>query len=105
MKLAELEPHWLIHAGRRVGMMFRSPADRSWFQIVMAEPNFSIREQWKLAADASPESNSQTAGAVWQFEGGIENADFQTLTLYPSVDGSRGGLWHGWIRNGEASSA
>ena len=108
MRLTELDPHWLVKDGRRVGMMFRSPRDRDWFQIVTAEPINNRREQWALAhAAAGPDSKSQTAcfDTVWQFEGGIENASFDTLTLHPSVDGSSGGLWHGWIRNGEAVPA
>lgn len=107
MRLSELEPRWLIRDGRRVGMMFRSPVDRDWFQIVPAEPIGSTRDQWALAAAAAPGCKSQTAGqgVIWNFAGGIDAADFETLTLHPSVDGSRGGLWHGWIQNGEARDA
>jgi hypothetical protein len=107
MKLAELEPRWLEKDGRRVGCTFRCPTDRRWWQIIPAEP-LDRRDQWSLAKAANGDDwNLQAAGpgVVWQFEGGIENASFDTLTLSPSVDGSRGGLWHGWIRNGEATNA
>jgi hypothetical protein len=107
MKLAELEPRWLEKDGRRVGCTFRCPTDLKWWQIIPAEP-LDRREQWSLAKAANGDDcNLQAAGpgVVWQFDGGIENASFDTLTLSPSVDGSRGGLWHGWIRNGEATNA
>jgi hypothetical protein len=105
--LLELDPAWLILDGRRVGFMFRSPKDPAWHQIVLAEPIDQRREQWRLAAEAVPDSKSQTAGpgVVWTFEGGIDAGDFSTLTVFPSVDGSAGGLWHGWIQNGEARDA
>ena len=37
----------------------------------------------------------------WTVAGGIENATFDTMTVTPSLDGSAGGLWHGFITNGE----
>ena len=38
---------------------------------------------------------------LWVVAGGIEHADFSTLSVTPSLDGSQGGLWHGFITNGE----
>lgn len=40
-------------------------------------------------------------GTHWAIAGGIENAAFETLTVTPSLDGSPGGNWHGFITNGE----
>jgi hypothetical protein len=37
-------------------------------------------------------------GFLWRRAG----ETFETLTLSPSVDASRAGCWHGFIRNGEA---
>lgn len=37
----------------------------------------------------------------WTIVGGVENASFETMTVKPSLDGSKGGLWHGFITNGE----
>lgn len=36
---------------------------------------------------------------LWQRSG----EDFDTLTLSPSVDASKQGHWHGWIKNGEVT--
>jgi hypothetical protein len=40
-------------------------------------------------------------GVVWKIADGIESASFETLTVHPSIDGSAGGLWHGFIKNGD----
>lgn len=37
----------------------------------------------------------------WAIAGGIENASFETLTVTPSIDGSAGGNWHGFVTNGD----
>lgn len=42
---------------------------------------------------------NQSSG--WKITGGIENASFETMTVTPSIDGSAGGLWHGFITNGQ----
>ena len=103
-QLASLDPFWLMKDGKRVGFSFVCPSDPAWRQIVLAE-RFTMREQWALTNEARPESarNSQTAGTAWTIQGGIENATWDTMTVHPSVDGSHGGLWHGWILNGACS--
>lgn len=37
----------------------------------------------------------------WTVEGGIANASFETISVTPSLDGSAGGNWHGYVTNGE----
>jgi hypothetical protein len=69
--------------------------------VVLTERR-TTQEQWAIL-DATRDDFSercQTAGAVWTIAGGIEGASFDTLTVAPSVDGSPGGLWHGFIVNG-----
>ena len=102
-RLTDLDPFWLVKDGRRVGFSFVCPADSRWRQIVLAE-RVKTSEQWALTNAVRPHSaeNTQTAGVSWTIAGGIENASFDTMTVTPSVDGSAGGLWHGWIRDGEA---
>src|SRR5947209_4318799 len=54
------------------------------------------------AAGVDPEKmQGCTYGCNWQIAGGIESAEFATMTVTPSLDGSKGGLWHGFITNGE----
>jgi hypothetical protein len=98
MKLTELDPAWLERDGKRVGFVMRSPKDRSWWQIVVSEP-MDRREQWELAKAANDGDSALQAagpGVAWSIAG-----EFENLTVTPSVDGSRGGLWHGFITNGE----
>lgn len=107
MRLVDLEPRWLIRDGRRVGFIFRSPVDAQWFQTCFVTPT-QRRDQreviWDCMADVEPEfghaqfCNPETQ---WSVAGGIEGADFATLSVTPSLDGSKGGLWHGHITNGE----
>ena len=104
MHLIDLDPFWLIRDGKRVGFSFISPTDPARRQIVTIE-RIQVREQWALtnAARADSAKVSQTGGFAWTINGGasIEDADFRTLTVSPSVDGSAGGLWHGFITAGE----
>lgn len=37
----------------------------------------------------------------WTVVGGIENATFETISVTPSLDGSAGGNWHGYVTDGE----
>lgn len=103
MRLTELDPKWLVKDGRRVGFVFVSPTDPLWRQSCFVE-KLQHREQEDLFSDtlgvprAVQGCNPHMA---WTVEGGIENASFDTLTVSPSIDGSAGGLWHGFIRGGQ----
>lgn len=106
MKLTDLDPHWIMLDGKRVGFVFRSPtrADEFW-QTCFPEPVGSTRrDQWHLAQLAIGNNRATVQGcshkARWQIEGGIEAASFETLSVTPSLDGSAGGGWHGHITKG-----
>lgn len=103
MKLLDLDPQWLVKDGRRVGFTFLSPTGKRgpihWRQscFVASPPS---REQWALFGE---DANVQGCkpGVEWSIAGDIENASFETLSVTPSIDGSAGGQWHGFITNGE----
>lgn len=117
MRLTDLEPRWLLKDGQRVGFIFRAPnrPDKCWQSCFLASP--PRREQWALFAAAfhgavedvdedfgdfsRPDVQGCSAGTHWQIAGGIDAADFSTLSVTPSLDGSAGGNWHGFITNGE----
>lgn len=103
MKLIELDPKWLIKGGSRVGFTFRSPTNPEWRQSCFVE-NTPRREQWQLFEDEAGE-NFKIQGCrpdfAWTVSGGIAAANFETMTVTPSLDGSSGGLWHGFITNGQ----
>lgn len=119
MRLVDLDPKWLTHEGRRVGFVFRSPTNRQWWQTCFAEAGFRAfscdackeKDQWHCehgqfglceAAGVDPSwIQPCNTACAWKVSGGIESADFETLTVSPSLDGSAGGLWHGFIQNGE----
>lgn len=125
MRLTELDPQWLMFEGRRVGFMFRCPlADpdkRRWWQICFVERFYVMKgrdghytsdevgfepdSQCGIVSACLPEAVDWFQGCnadhCWTVAGCIENANFETMTVTPSLDGSQGGLWHGYITNGE----
>lgn len=120
MRLTDLEPHWLIFEGRRVGFIFRSPTKPEWWQTCFVEKFYLFKgrdgnhasedeayspdSQGGIIARCFPEAGDRFQGCnpdhQWTVAGGIENASFDTLTVTPSLDGSAGGLWHGFITAG-----
>lgn len=104
MKLTELEPKWLVKDGQRVGFIFRCPTrpEKRWQSCFLASP--PRREQMALFAEAMgstdgyPHADIQgcSQGTNWTIQG-----EFESLTCHPSLDGSAGGNWHGFITNGE----
>lgn len=98
MRLTDLDPKWLMKDGKRVGFTFRSPVDGKWRQACFESPP-PRREQWELFGDDDVQGCNPRAH--WSIAGGIDNATFETMTVTPSLDGSAGGLWHGFITNGE----
>ena len=103
MRLVDLKPEWVINEGRRIGFTFVSPTDPKWRQSCFAEPT-PTKVQWRLFEEMYGElymvqGCKPTIG--WVIEGGIAAADFATMSVTPSLDGSQGGLWHGHITKGE----
>lgn len=123
MKLTDLDPSWLAFEGRRVGFIFRCPllAKRSWWQTCFVEKfylfkgrdgtyryrdcAYSADSQAGIVARSCPQAAENFQGCnpdhQWAVAGGIDAATFETMTVTPSLDGSAGGLWHGFITNGE----
>lgn len=119
MRLVDLEPKWLIYEGRRVGFIFRSPTSSKWWQTCFVESFQTMKSErggvgeWEWARNSQAgiiETSAPEVGPNWQgcnpghqwtIAGGIENASFETLTVTPSLDGSAGGLWHGFITDGQ----
>ncbi len=105
MRLADLDPRWIEEDGRRIGFIFKSPTKAGIYQsCFLASPE--RRVQWdhfkRLIGDERTESGHRvivqgcTEGTHWTIDG-----EFENLTVAPSIDGSAGGTWHGFIRNGE----
>jgi hypothetical protein len=116
VKLIELDPRWLMRDGRRIGIVFRTPHSErpqsaGHYQTCFFEPTPRDvqREVVWAAADDLKGEGQQHFGAwqpanpdiAWTVAGGVDGASLETLTVTPSIDGSRGGLWHGFITEGE----
>lgn len=107
MKLTELDPRWIVRDGQRIGFTFISPTNPKCRQSCFRETP-PMREQWKLFAETHgaeaddaewPRDMIQgcAQGTKWQIAGDF----FDELTVHPSIDGSKGGNWHGHITNGQ----
>jgi len=123
VRLLDLDPRWLIFEGRRVGFIFRCPlADRrKWWQTCFVEPFYTFKgqngqyrhddeghtpdSQAGIVARSCPEAKDWfqpcDRNCCWTVAGGIEAATFDTLSVAPSIDGSAGGNWHGYITDGQ----
>ena len=118
MRLTELDPRWLLDGDRKVGFVFRCPTNPAWYQTCFFEagrktltcdrPECNEADVWAcphsqlgLVEAAGLDSDHVQAcepHCAWTVHGPL---DFEVLTVTPSLDGSKGGLWHGFIRNGE----
>jgi len=103
--LIDLDPLWILNkTGHRMGFVFRSPINRRFWQSCFVQPTKTYY-QWELLEATVPPEDIYRFQACdpfssWKIEGGIDSASFSTLTVRPSLDGSKGGLWHGHITNG-----
>lgn len=122
MRLTDLDPQWLMFEDRRVGFIFRSPLaeKRKWWQTCFVESFYTFRgrdgsyrhdregyspdSQAGIVARSVPEARECfqpcNSDHCWSVIRGVEVATFETMTVTPSIDGSAGGLWHGFITNG-----
>lgn len=122
MRLTELDPRWLEESGRKVGFVFRCPTKRDVWQTCMLEAGrrqfvcdacrptcqewCCPHSQMGLAVRAGAISNDDDChniqAAKWDVAWRVHGAlDFSVLTVTPSIDGSPGGLWHGFITEGQ----
>ncbi len=100
MRLLDLNPLWILKDGKRVGFTFNCPTKEGWRQSCFFVP-IVRHEQWDMfKAQGFPETQGCRQGCAWKVAGDLESADFSTLTVTPSLDGSAGGMWHGFITNG-----
>jgi len=99
VKLTELEPRWLIDEPGRRWFVFRSPGGHGdW--LTCKSFVWAINEQREKARELIPDMTRRLVlcdpPCAWSITG-----DFSNMTVTPSIDASKSGNWHGFIRNGE----
>lgn len=119
--LNTLDPRWLVLDGRRVGFIFKCPLpgityyqsccleslgwriQRELFNVSLADLQLAEGKDpahgWTRVQGVTADA---TSSVVWTCVPAVEEATFDNITVQPSIDGSAGGLWHGWIRDGHA---
>lgn len=102
MRLIDLEPKWLLRNGVRVGFVFQNPVRPKWWVscFVVAMP--TDEQEDLIEAVLKPDAIFQPCnpGARWSVLYGIEAANFETISVTPSLDGGPN-LWHGHITDGQ----
>lgn len=96
MKLTDLNPHWshLEAGGPVTGLTFECPHCRTQrLGIVFHHRGHEAIEDEYIRAHPGEKDVF-----IWTLES-LE--DFTILTATPSVDASKSGHWHGFIRNGQ----
>jgi len=97
VRLTELEPRWFTFGHVADGVIFR-------FGLTFLCPHCLTQ---RLGVEFDPPidpDNLLGKGMLWPSERKVwqrEGDTFETLTLTPSIDASKLGHWHGWIKNGE----
>lgn len=107
MRLTDLDPKWVFKDGRKIGFTFVCPTtpDNPMNRQSCLFEKIPRKEQWDLLDEHEPvNAEKGTHGwvqgcnpdASWTWNG----KDFDALTVTPSIDGSKGGNWHGFITDG-----
>lgn len=91
MKLVDLNPHWAVVEGARVGVTFDCPG-RCCASATFRERIYVPFRNPIGGGDSIP------GDPRWNRTGDT----FETLTLTPSVDASNRGHWHGFVTAGGA---
>lgn len=112
MRLSALDPRWFAPAGReKTGLTFLCPCcvgtPRSVrLAIPLAQPldgGAPVPMGIRVALDCVKRGEKAPFNVPAEFLWGHDGDSFETLTLHPSVDASRSGHWHGWVRGGAVS--
>ena len=89
--LTSLDPEWMEHEGRRVGVLFYCPSCNK-------QPLLALFANPPDGGSALPVGHpSENCPVRWWRKGDA----FETLSLSPSVDASASGHWHGFLTDGQ----
>jgi len=104
MRLLDLDPRWLLKDGQRVGFIFRNPVkkERGWWASCFFKPTPEDVQEQLLDAALGEDTPYQMCNPTAGWKPSVEPplADFENLSVTPSLDGGPG-WWHGFITNGE----
>lgn len=103
MRLLDLSPRWLEFNGNSHAiLLFRCPhCQDQWLSCTLVA--IPIKDQWRLLREALPDEYEQGKVVHCQYLAWSATGvpDFSVLEIQPSIDASKAGHWHGFIRGGE----
>lgn len=102
MKLSDLDPRWFDFDGQRAGFTFLCPHCRTT-RIGCKSIPLPMRDQCEIFAAAFPENAGEIVPMKQDYSWSIVGADWDSISVSPSIDASASGHWHGTIKNGEVA--
>lgn len=100
MKLTDLNPAWVACGGAGITRNGEPVPYREGIGISFNCP-CGCGEQTFLCFENPLDGGPPVGQTCWQRTG----EDFETLTLHPSIQRVGGCGYHGWVKNGEVTSA
>jgi Family of unknown function (DUF6527) len=104
VRLVDLDPQWAELGGVKIGFSFFCPHCLTTVLFVAIVPS-TYTNQCRILSRMYPDNEGDIITArenfAWQFNG----YSFFSMTINPSIDASRAGHWHGWIKDGEITNA
>jgi hypothetical protein len=110
MRLLDLDPRWIEHEGRKVGILLLCPHCKKTRLSCFFEP-FPVlnggappNQYWlfKKTPGVGEDEAAETVPCNKFSRWTRTSDDFATMSIDPSLDASASGHWHGFITNGEA---
>lgn len=109
-RLSELGPEWILRGDERVALVYRCPGCRRVFLSATLVPLTNKQQRILFIEpmhDRGFEIVGVTPGIFWKNPQANQPvvADFDAVSLHPSLNADASGHWHGHIQNGNCNQA
>ena len=113
-KLVTHNPQWLMKGDQRVGLIFTCPTrpdEQQTCFFAKTPRNEQIEAIRSLVGNMQDDDEPDLShiqlcdeDCGWTCSPPVAEATFENISIQPSLDGSKGGNWHGFITNGECDA-
>lgn len=116
MRLVDLKPHWIERDSQRIAIMFLCPhcvkegrPKPIWLScffiptehIAGEDGQYALFEQELEAMGITDQDGSDVVPCRRGFAWTRSSDDFASISIWPSLDASKCGHWHGFIKVGQ----